>query len=313
LDVLDVAQGTITLRKQPIDLLTVLKQVIDVCMPDIEARELYFEMDPGPMSSYWVNADRDRLQQAFSNVLRNAVKFTPRDGWIRIRCDSEDGQVVVRINDTGIGIPPEDLPRVFNAFEQAQRSNPHRYGGLGLGLTVSRTLLEMHGGAIEALSEGRDKGTTIVFRLPLIAQNQIPVAAGTLADRAKQAPLPRRVDRRLHILLVEDHGLTAQMLAMALTAQGNQVDVAADVATALSLADHEKFDLLVSDLGLPDGTGYDLMRQLRQHGHGFPAIAISGYGQEQDVRHSHEAGFAAHLTKPVTREAIFDTIAAVTA
>ena len=163
----------------------------------------------------------------------------------------------------------------------------------------------MHGGQIEARSEGRDKGATFRVRLPLT------VPPGQPDVCAPAAPQQRAV-RPLHILLVEDHGVTAKMMRMVLTSDGHAVQHAGDVATALELADQHRFDLLVSDLGLPDGSGHDLMRQLRQRGHKFPGIALSGYGQGEDIQRSHEAGFAAHLTKPASRKAVVDAVASVT-
>jgi len=236
--------------------------------------------------------------------LKNAIKFTPHDGCVGIRCRPNEKHVVVEVNDSGIGIEPEALSRIFNAFEQAERSITRQFGGLGLGLAISKALVEMHGGQIEAHSEGRGKGATFRVRLPLTApagQPEAPAPAG----------LRQRAVRPLHILLVEDHGVTAKLMRMVLTSDGHTVEMAGDIATALELADQHAFDLLLSDLGLPDGSGHDLMRQLRQRGHRFPGIALSGYGQAEDIQRSREAGFAAHLTKPASREAVIAAIAAV--
>jgi two-component system CheB/CheR fusion protein len=239
-------------------------------------------------------------------LLKNAIKFTPHDGCVGIRCRLDHDHVLVEVNDSGIGIEPEALSRVFNAFEQAERSITRQFGGLGLGLAISKALVEMHGGQIDAHSEGRDKGTTFRVRLPLAMPTVRPEAPAPAA-------LPQRVMRPLRILLVEDHGVTAKMMRMVLTSDGHTIETAGDVATALELASQNDFDLLMSDLGLPDGSGHDLMRQLRERGHKFPGIALSGYGQEEDIHRSYEAGFAAHLTKPASREAVVEAIAAVTA
>ena len=196
------------------------------------------------------------------------------------------------------------LPRVFDAFEQVEQSVTREFGGLGLGLAISKSLVEMHGGTISAHSEGKGKGATFRVRLPLCAVSH--------SQSSPASPL-RRAVRPLRILLVEDHGVTARMMRMVLTADGHAVESAGDVVTALDLASRHAFDLLVSDLGLPDGSGHDLMRRLRERGHEFPGVALSGYGQEEDIQRSHEAGFAAHLTKPASREAIVEAIASVTA
>ena len=306
LDVSRIARGKIELSRGPVEVCKVIERAVEVCKPDIEARGLHFGVDLGPAAPYWVEADVPRLQQVFWNLLRNAIKFTPHGGCVGIRCRPLGDHVFVEVNDSGIGIEPGSLSLVFNAFEQVERSITQRFGGLGLGLAISKALVEMHGGAIEAHSEGRDKGTTFRIRLPLAApagQPQPPVPAAR----------PQCAFRPLHILLVEDHGVTAKLMRMVLTAEGHTVETAGDMATGLELASQFSFDLLLSDLGLPDGTGHDLLRQLRSRGHAFPGIALSGYGQDEDIRRSSEAGFAAHLTKPASREAVVEAVAAVTA
>ena len=307
LDMTRIARGKVELRRQRIDLHKVIGHAVDVCRPDIEARGLNFGVDIGTAGPYWVDADPGRLQQVFWNLLRNAIKFTPHEGCVGIRCRlDERGLVAVEVNDSGMGIEAEALPTLFNAFEQGERSITRQFGGLGLGLTISKALVEMHGGSVEVRSEGKDKGATFCVRLPLIA------APGPFDPAAPAAPRQSR-RRPLRILLVEDHGVTAKMMRMVLTAGGHAVETAGDVATAVELAKQHPFDLLLSDLGLPDGSGHDLMRELRRRGHTFPGIALSGYGQEEDIRHSREAGFAAHLTKPASREAVVEAVASVTA
>ena len=214
--------------------------------------------------------------------------------------------MVVEVNDSGIGIEPEALPRVFNAFEQAEQSITRQFGGLGLGLAISKALVEMHGGTISAHSEGRDKGATFRVRLPLTAPAGQPEAPAPAAS-------PQQAVRPLHVLLVEDHGVTAKMMRMVLTVGRPRGRDGRRRGHGPGIGRPTCFDLLISDLGLPDGSGHDLMRQLRERGHAFPGIALSGYGQEEDIRRSLEAGFAAHLTKPASREAVVEAIAAATA
>jgi two-component system CheB/CheR fusion protein len=305
LDVSRIAQGKIELSRSAVELCTILRRAVEVCRPDIEARRLHFGLDLGPAAPYWVEADVPRLQQAFWNLLKNAIKFTPQGGCVGIRCRPNSEHVFVEVIDSGIGIEPEALSRIFNAFEQAERSITQQFGGLGLGLAISKSLVEMHGGRIEAYSEGQGKGATFRVRLPLCAPAGAPAGA--------PAAPRRHVVRPLHILLVEDHGVTAKLMRMVLTADGHTVETAGDIATAVELAGRQAFALLLSDLGLPDGSGYDLIRQLRRQGHKFPAIALSGYGQGEDIQRSREAGFAAHLTKPASREAVVAAIASVTA
>ena len=303
LDVTRIAHGKIKLHRSPVELSTVIQRAVEVCKPDIEARGLDFGVDMG--APYWVDADVSRLQQVLWNLLKNAIKFTPRSGCVGIRCRPEDGHVIIEVNDSGIGIEAEGLPRVFNAFEQTELSVGRHFGGLGLGLAISKALVEMHGGTISAHSEGRDQGATFRVRLPLCA----PLGQ---AESPPSSIHRERAIRPLRILLVEDHGVTAKMMRMVLTAEGHTVEMAGDVATALQLADQHAFDLLVSDLGLPDGTGHDLLRELRFRGHKFPGIALSGYGQEDDIQRSRQVGFAAHLTKPASRETVVEAVASVT-
>ena len=306
LDVSRIARGKIELTRSAVPLCTVIQRAVEVCQPDIEARRLHFGVDWGPAAPYWVEADVPRLQQVFWNLLKNAIKFTPHGGCVGIRCRPDGASVVIEVNDSGMGIEPEALPRVFNAFEQVEQSITRQFGGLGLGLAISKALVEIHGGQIEAHSTGRNQGATFRVRLPLT------VPAGQ-SDMPSLAAPPNRTVRPLRILLVEDHGVTAEMMRMVLTEEGHSVETAGDVATALELAGQQPFDLLLSDLGLPDGSGCDLIRELVVRGYRIPAVALSGYGQEEDIQRSREAGFAAHLTKPASRGTLVATISSVTA
>jgi two-component system CheB/CheR fusion protein len=306
LDLQRIERGKIELRQNPVDLCTVIHRAVEWCKPDIDAQDLHFKVNWGQSAPYWVEADVPRLQQVFWNLLNNAIKFTPRGGRLDVRCRPHETNVVAEVQDSGIGIEPEAMPYIFDAFEQADRSITRRLGGLGLGLAISNALVEMHGGTITAHSEGQDKGATFRIRLPLCAPAGRP-------ESPTPAAIPERAARSLHILLVEDHGVTAKIMRTVLTAEGHAVETAGDLATALELAGQHAFDLLVSDLGLPDGSGQDLMRELRVRGHKFPGIALSGYGQEEDIRRSREAGFAIHLTKPASREAVLEAIAFATA
>jgi two-component system CheB/CheR fusion protein len=324
LDVTRIARGKIELHRSTVELSTIIHRAVEVCKPDIEAHNLHFSVDMGPGPAYWLDADVSRLQQVFWNLLKNAVKFTPHGGClgIRVRKDEAGGLkddglkmkdggdpsscVLVEVSDSGIGIDPEAQPRIFNAFEQAERSIARQFGGLGLGLAICKTLVEMHGGTIEAWSGGRNQGATFRIRLPLCEPACRP-------EDSAPVPCAQQAVRPLRILLVEDHGVTAKMMRWVLTEEGHDVKTAGDVAAALELAEQHEFDLLVSDLGLPDGSGHDLMRQLRQRGHQFPGIALSGYGQEEDIRRSYEAGFISHLTKPASRERLLEAAASVAA
>ncbi|MCA1560581.1 MAG: response regulator [Acidobacteria bacterium] len=298
LDVSRIERGKVELDKHHVQLCEVIERAIEVCRPDIDARGLQFHVDFGPRP-YIVNADSARIQQAFWNLLKNAVKFTPKGGSVGVRCDLRDDHVVVDVWDTGVGIEARAVARIFEAFTQEHRQ---QFGGLGLGLAISKALVELHGGSIEAHSEGVNKGATLTVRLPLALSDRrrLPRAADARAPRARTAPL--------HVLLVEDHGDTAEMMVSLLELEGHRVQTAADVTTALETAQRSAFDLLISDLGLPDKSGFDLIRELRSRGHTLPAIAISGYGQEQDIDQSRAAGFAAHLIKPVDPERLLTAL-----
>jgi two-component system CheB/CheR fusion protein len=172
LDLARITRGKISLHKQRVDLGTVIDHAVEVCRPDIDARGLTFSLDMGPDAPYWVEADSARLQQVIWNLLKNAIKFTPSGGSVGIRCRSDaQGHVVTEVSDSGRGIAPESLPRLFNAFEQAERSINQEFGGLGLGLAISKAMTEMHGGHIEAHSDGLGQGATFCVTLPLMANN----------------------------------------------------------------------------------------------------------------------------------------------
>jgi two-component system, chemotaxis family, CheB/CheR fusion protein len=302
LDVSRIERGKIKLEKHHVELCEVIERVIEVCRPDLDARGLHFGVDFGPRP-YIVEVDSVRMQQVFWNLLKNAIKFTPKGGYVSVRCHLHDDHVIVEVSDSGVGIEPHALGRVFEAFTQ---EHSQQFGGLGLGLAISKALVELHGGTIEAHSEGLHKGAIIAVQLPLALSDRrrLPRPSETRPSRAPQAPL--------QILLVEDHGDTAEMMVNLLQLEGHSVQTAADVDTALDTAVHGTFDLLVSDLGLPDRSGLDLMRELRSHGQAVPAIAVSGYGQEKDVEQSRAAGFSAHVIKPIDPDRLLSAISVVT-
>jgi signal transduction histidine kinase/ActR/RegA family two-component response regulator len=304
-DLLDhtrIVRGKLELHREAADLRRVIEHAIEICAQDIEADRIRLTVDLAP-ESHRVFGDPPRLSQVFWNLFKNAVKFTPPGGTIAVRSRREEeggGRLVVEVSDTGIGIAPEALPRIFDAFEQADRGITRRFGGLGLGLAVSRAILEAHGGSLTASSAGSGHGATFIIRLPV--GEPVPTPAEE-SPAPSAAPLSETTDRPLHLLLVEDHPDTADAMAELLRLLGHQVTVAGSVAKALAAADGRRFDLVISDLGLPDGSGLDLMRDLAAH-HGLRGIALSGYGMDEDLRKSREAGFAAHLTKPVSLPAL---------
>jgi CheY-like chemotaxis protein len=240
-----------------------------------------------------VSADSARIQQVLWNLLKNAVKFTPESGAITVRTsDVGDDRVRVEVIDTGIGMDEGVARRAFDAFTQGGDAITRQYGGMGLGLAISKTLVDAHGGTLNATSNGPGKGSTFTIELPGARE----------ARPAPARPDPARSaggDRKLRILLVEDHADTARVLSRLLRRLGHTVHVAGTVASALATAEREAIDLVLSDLGLPDGTGIDLLRRINER-RPTTAIALSGYGMEQDVKKSLAAGFRKHLTKPVS-------------
>jgi CheY-like chemotaxis protein/anti-sigma regulatory factor (Ser/Thr protein kinase) len=235
-----------------------------------------------------MRADPARLQQIFWNLINNAVKFTPANGQIAITTSNDSkGQLRVEIADTGLGIEPQALPKIFDAFEQGGRT---QLGGLGLGLAISKTLVEAHQGTITAQSAGRNKGAvfTLVFPTREKAETQIAPAVS-----------PRLQERQpLRILLVEDHEDTNRSLTNLLRRRGYHVQSALNFQSALTLGEQAQFDVLISDLALPDGNGIDLMRKLHSQ-RPVLGIALTGFGMEDDIRKSHDAGFRHHLVKPI--------------
>jgi len=304
LDVTRIVRGKLTLDSEPRELATIIDRAVEVCRPEIEAKRLRLGVDHGE-GPHVVEADAARLQQVFWNLLKNAIKFTPEGGRVDVSSRSEEGHVRVEVRDSGIGIAPEARARIFEAFTQAESSMTRRFGGLGLGLAISKALVELHGGRIDVRSEGENRGATFAVRLPIVAPgtHARPVAGG-------DAPAgPAAVRRRLRVLLVEDHEDTAEMIASVLAMEGHEVRTAGDAPTALGILDRDgPFDLLISDLGLPGESGLQLMRALRARGDGLAGIALSGYGQETDIESSLAAGFAAHLVKPAEPRVLLDAM-----
>ncbi len=289
LDLSRITSGKLTLRVQVVDLNASVYQVCDICRSQIQEKgiELSFDLDT---SIGLVNADASRLQQVLWNVLKNAAKFTPEGGKIHVCTARADGRVRVQIQDSGVGIAPEVLPKIFDAFEQGDARVTRKFGGLGLGLAISKALVELHSGSIQVESPGVGEGCAVTIELPAAA----PQAANLAVERSNVPP----PDQLLRLLIVEDHADTALLLKRLLEGSGFLVETAGSVAEALKAADGAHFDVLLSDLGLPDGTGCELMRQMRER-HPLKGIAMSGYGMEEDVRRSLEAGFSEHLVKPV--------------
>lgn len=289
LDVTRISSGKIQLHQEVVDAHACLQAALEICRSGLEAKRLKVSLILDA-TQHHVWGDPARLQQVFWNLISNAVKFTPEQGRISIRTTNIDGQLRMEFSDTGIGIDPEFLPRIFNAFEQGEGSKTRRFGGLGLGLSIAKAVVELHHGTITAFSEGRDKGATFTVELSAIAAESEPSAP---------PPVTSHKNGSKTILLVEDNADTLRILARLLVKWGYNVLTADCVKTAMEQASKEPFDLLVSDLGLPDGSGLDIMQKVKEL-YGVRGIAISGFGTDDDIRQSRATGFEDHLVKPVS-------------
>jgi two-component system CheB/CheR fusion protein len=301
LDLTRIVQGKLELKPEVADLRAILEHALDACCPPGTFFRSRFRVETAP-GDHRLWGDAPRLTQVFWNLFKNALKFTPEGGHIEVRTRrGDDGRTLVaEVSDEGIGIESERLGQIFDAFEQGQRAITRRYGGLGLGLTISKSIVDLHQGRLTASSAGSGKGATFRVELPIGAAQEEPAAqgepAGELAAAAEET-------RPLHILLVEDHPDTSEAMAALLSLLGHEVAVAGDAEQALRAAQAaaqaaDGFDLVISDVGLPGTDGLELMRELRRRHH-LTGIALSGYGMDEDVRKSLAAGFSQHLTKPV--------------
>lgn len=287
LDLTRISKGKVQLSREVVDAHLLLRNAIEICQSEIEQKKLALQLDLAA-TKVDLLADPARLQQIFWNLIKNAVKFTPEGGRLTISTSNEaDGELRMSITDTGLGIDRDALPKIFDAFEQAEQT---RLGGLGLGLAISKALIEMHDGRIVAESGGRDQGSTFsVF---------FPVAEGEARRNSSSAPSPRRSRKSLRILLVEDHEDTNRSLTNLLRRRGYHVQPATTFRAALDHAANEQFDVLVSDIGLPDGSGIDLLQKLNA-ARPIKGIALTGFGMESDIRRSRDVGFHRHLIKPI--------------
>ena len=287
LDLTRIDKGKIQLSFEVVNAHALLQNALEICQAEIDRKHLTPRLDLAAEKVY-LRADPARLQQIFWNLINNAVKFTARDGQISICTNDDTGdRLRIEIADTGLGIEPESLPKIFDAFEQGGRT---QLGGLGLGLAISKRLVEAHSGTITAESAGRNKGAkfTLIFPVCEKVDAQAPLAVSPRAAH----------HRAMRVLLVEDHEDTKQSLTKLLRLRGYYVESASNVQSALDLIAQDQFDVLISDLGLPDGSGIDLIRRV-QSDRPVLGIALTGFGMEEDIRKSREAGFKHHLVKPI--------------
>jgi signal transduction histidine kinase/CheY-like chemotaxis protein len=293
LDVSRITRGKIELRKQPIELAPVVLQAVEASRPFIESKrhELTASVPEEPIR---VNGDAARLAQVLTNLLINAAKYTEEGGHVWVTARSDGNEAVLAVKDTGVGIPPDMLSAVFDLFIQVEHSIDRSQGGLGVGLTLVKRLVEMHGGSVKASSEGLGRGSEFVVRLPAVVEAVPSPAPPRSAEKESQSTQPLRV------LVVDDNADTADTLATLLELEGHQVKLAHDGPTALAAAATFRPDAVVLDLGLPGMDGFEVARRLRDRtgGNGPVLVAVSGYGQDEDRNRARLAGFDHHLVKP---------------
>ena len=313
LDLTRITRGKMELQTLPLDVHAVLQNALAVVRPELDQKQITLKLDLAA-PQHTACGDEIRLQQVFWNVLKNAVKFTPERGQIIVttRRVPDRDEISVQVTDTGIGMTTEEISRIFEPFAQGDHGSAggsHRFGGLGLGLAISRKLMELQCGRIGASSPGRDQGATFCVELRL--------ATGENVAGPPSVPKPQPVSTihsaralGIRILLVEDHEPTRKALAHLLERRHYEVQVAASITEARGLAEHNTFHLLISDIGLPDGNGNDLMSELRAK-YNLQGIALTGYGMEQDILRARNAGFGAHLIKPVRAQSLDEALGSV--
>ena len=295
LDISRITRGKIELRKERVELAAVIQSAVESSSPLIEAsgHDLTVTL---PREPIFLDADLTRLAQVFSNLLNNAAKYTDRGGRIRLTALGQGSDVVITVRDTGIGIPAGMLSKVFEMFMQVDRSLERTQGGLGIGLTLVKRLVDMHGGTSEARSDGPGKGSEFVVRLPVMvlppAQN--PQRSNGCCDQAVAASGRR-------VLVVDDNPELARSFDMLLRLMGHESRVAYDGLAAVEAAEAFRPDVVLMDIGMPKLNGYEAARRIREQpwGKDMALVAVTGWGQEEDRRRSHEAGFDQHLVKPV--------------
>jgi len=308
LDVTRISKGKLQLSFETVSVHEILQRAFEICRGEILEKNLGIEFR---LRAEFVHVEGDpaRLQQVFWNLIKNSVKFTPAHGRIIIETfNPSPEQVEIRTTDTGIGIEPEKIGKIFNAFEQGQSSITRRFGGLGLGLAISKAMVDAHGGQIAVQSQGKDQGATFIVTLQTVAAPETGAVAQRHGPPEVTDDAKARIEKRApRLLVVDDHHDTCTGMKMMLERRGYRVTVAHSADEAVAKADAEDFDLLVSDIGLPDRSGYELMEELHAS-KSLRGIALSGFGMENDVNRAREAGFSEHLTKPINFERLEEVI-----
>jgi len=303
LDVSRIIQGKLRLKVHPVELSTVIGAVLDTLRPAAEAKEIQLEKTFNPQAGL-VAGDSDRLQQVIWNLLSNAIKFTPNRGKVEVRLERVNSDVEIKVTDTGKGISPDFVPYVFDRFRQADSSMTRRYNGLGIGLAIVRHLVDLHGGTVDAHSEGEDLGATFIVRLPIMSALFEANESVRISTVEAGTPFDNPPDLNgLKVLVVDDDADTRLFLCMVLEQSGANVTLASSAFEAFEAIQNLKPDILVSDIGMPEEDGYSLIRKVRglvaEEGGLIPAIALTAYARAEDRTRSISEGFQIHIPKPV--------------
>jgi signal transduction histidine kinase len=301
LDLTRITNGKLLLDSKPVDVHLAIEDALTTVEEEIKKKQIFITLNL-MAENFTVVGDPVRVRQIFWNVIKNAVKFTPEQGQITVATSSNigDGKVSVEVIDTGIGLTQKEIDSIFNAFSQGDFADMERrrFGGLGLGLTITRRLVELQSGTIRAESRGRNQGAAFVIEFPYLE----PVEDKSPASLHSRSG-PKMAKRSLSILLVEDDEPTRQTLLQLLIRRHHKVIAVSSLAEARQVSCKKKFDVVLSDVGLPDGNGYTLMAELRDS-FGLKGIALTGYGMEKDIVNAKKAGFVTHLIKPVNIESL---------
>jgi PAS domain S-box-containing protein len=304
LDISRIVSGKLRLQVGPVDVRGAIESAIEAARPAAQARGVTLVAEVPDNAGYLV-ADQQRFGQILWNLLSNAVKFTDEGGRVSVQVHREPDVLLLEVSDTGEGIPPEFLPFIFDPFRQADGSPSRRAGGLGLGLAITRHLVEQHGGSITAESEGPGRGARFIVRLSA----RVPEADALVEPAPPAADAPALTGRRA--LVVDDHADSRELLATLLSRHGAEIVTASSAADARRALGSGPYDLLFLDIGMPGEDGYALMRELRTRGVNTPAVAVTAYARTEDVARARAAGFAAHVAKPVTPESVGSVLALV--
>jgi CheY-like chemotaxis protein len=301
LDLNRITHDRLELRRSEVELSSVVQQAVEVARPLIDAAGHNLTIDL-PAEPIYLNADRTRLAQLFGNLLNNSCKYTRPNGEIALSAERMDDEVVVTVKDDGAGIPPDKLDTIFDMFMQVDSTAERSQGGLGIGLTLVKRLAEMHGGSVEAKSDGEGQGSAFIVRLPVL------ITAAGISPAASDAPAASSGQRR--ILIVDDNKDSADSLAMLLEITGNKTYMAHDGVEAVEAIEKHRPEVVLLDIGLPKLDGHEVCRRVREQpwGKDIVVIALTGWGQEDDRRKSEEAGFNGHLVKPIDYDKLLELL-----